>query len=171
MSTISSWRRRAVGLGLLLVPALALVAGCAKQRLLMPAPALYTSTPADLSQTTLESRKGPTTEVLYATDRQCQPDAGPDPYPPQRERFLRLGVAEVAIGPGSSVSATWEEIASQSASAKRDVPIEVSLRSVEDFGPLAESTIPFDPVREQAALPNVARIIAAARRLMGPPSH
>lgn len=34
-----------------------------------------------------------------------------------------------------------------------------------------EATIPFDPVREQAALPNVERIIAAARRLAEQPSH
>ncbi|MCA9284965.1 MAG: alpha/beta hydrolase [Phycisphaerales bacterium] len=162
----------AVGIRLLIASTVAVVLGCAKHRMLMPAPALYSSTSADLSQATLECRRGPTTEVLYATDRQYQPDRGSDPYPPERERFLRLGVAEVAIGPIPPEQATWDTIASQSGSTKRDLPIALSLASVDDFGPLAESTVPFDPVHFDPDVAEAGRRFAElVNRRLGEATH
>lgn len=127
-----------------------LFVGCAKPtNVFMDTPALYSTAGVTIDQVTVESKRTPAIEILYATDRTFDPDDPKGPYTAERDRYLRLGVARVRVG---EEGATWAEIAEASSELDRKKDLFMYLDEVEDFGPIADSVWSADPL---ASDPNV----------------
>lgn len=121
-----------------------LLTGCAKPtNVFMDTPALYSSAGVDIDRVTSETRRTPTMEILYATDRVYDADNPEEPYIAERDRYLRLGVAQVRLGEEET---TWSRLAEETSALDRRKEIRMYLDGVEDFGPLADSVWRHDPL-------------------------
>lgn len=129
----------------LIVPLL--LAGCAKPtNIFMDTPALYSSAGVDIDRVTASSKRTPMVEVLYATDRTYDPENPKEPYTAERDRYLRLGVAQIRIG---EEGATWPEIVESTSAMDRKKTLSMHLDGVEDFGPLHDTVWERDPLAQE----------------------
>jgi len=133
------------------------LSACKGPPALMPTPVIYHGLGEELSRGTVEARRDTTVEVLYATDRKYYPSQSPDPYPAERERFLGLGVATVSFGDEET---TWPGLV-ESTTEQRTTPIHMHLTSVDEFGPLDDSTIYFDPISQDPNIDEASRRYAS----------
>lgn len=140
--------------GALLVAASLALAACAGNRpgpnqlFLMPAPEVYDAGAIDPFIDNDPISRGVLPGVLYATDRK---PAEPDDrkyarYTHERGFALRLGLAETRLGIDEEI--TWEEARRVSLLKNRTTNYPIEVAAVEEFGILAETVRPFDPVPE-----------------------
>lgn len=74
--------------------------------------------------------------VLYATNRVPAPDGEAVPYLNERDTFLHLGIAEIAVGDGE---VNWESIRDIEELNASSESYPLSVQSITPFGPLEES--------------------------------
>lgn len=117
---------------------LLLVAGCAgKDRLLMPAPNLYTQPNAPELFTDLPNElQNSQIDLLYVTDRGHETDEnGGLAYGYERSRSVAFGSAIVSIEPTMS----WEALERASVERDRSTKLKLELTSIEELGRFPET--------------------------------
>lgn len=132
---------------LVLLCVLASAAGCGSREL-MPTPTLYLSPDEQPFAEVPEHFRAPTVDVLYVTDRRPETtEGGAFTYGSGRSLSMAFGSAVVALG----TDLTWEELVVLSRAEKRETPVEMTLRSVDELGcfpptPVAMVAMPERPI-------------------------
>ncbi len=130
--------RRACALGLLL--GLSLLAGCASNTPMMPAPKVYTPPQAKPLFTARQaSPRAPDIELVYVTDRAPRAaqaaanNADPEatlPYTAERSASMSYGTVRVGFGEGVD----WDTLAAQSVAAERSIDLDLKLGATTELG-------------------------------------
>ncbi len=130
--------KRSVALSLLL--ALTLLAGCASDTPMMPAPTVYTPPDArPLFSAPHESLRTPDIELVYITDRApraaqaTEQDADPEatlPYTAERSASMAFGTVRVRFGE----RVDWDTLAAQSVAAERSIDLDLKLGATTELG-------------------------------------
>jgi esterase/lipase superfamily enzyme len=110
---------------------------------LMPTPTLYRTSEEPLFKDLPPDRQTPYVDLIYVTDRapRTEPD-DPEPYTANRARSMAFGTLRVEIGEGVG----WSELASESASGIRTIPLEQRLGAVQELGRFPQIIYPLVPV-------------------------
>jgi esterase/lipase superfamily enzyme len=129
-----------------LLACVVLLAGCAESRELMPTPNLYIDEKATLFEALPEEYVSTQVELIYVTDRAPQTDeAGNLRYGHDRSSSLAVGTTVVDLGR----NATWEELVEASRSRSRFGDFRLRLVSIDEFGRLPPTPIPYQVIDGQ----------------------
>jgi len=128
--------------GALMVPLL--LGACATMHPpLMPTPTLYRTSEKPLFKDLPPDRQTPYIDLIYVTDRAPRTDPNdPEPYTANRARSMAFGTLRVEIGEGVG----WSELASESASGSRAVPLDQKLGDAQELGRFPQIIYPIVPV-------------------------
>jgi hypothetical protein len=109
----------------------------------MPTPTLYRTSEEPLFKDLPPDRQMPYVDLIYMTDRAPRTDPNdPEPYTANRARSMAFGTLRVEIGEGVG----WSELASESASGSRAVPLDQKLGDARELGRFPQITYPLVPV-------------------------
>ncbi len=127
---------------LVVLLALAVLAGCSTTRTLMPTPHLYSEGHEVLFEDLAPELQSSKVPVFYVTDRAPETDeAGQLKYGFQRSASIGYGEATVEIGEG----VTWQEVVAASRSRKREQRLGIELRQVRELGRTPSTPYPIVP--------------------------
>lgn len=129
-----------------LLASILLLGGCAESRELMPTPNLYTDETVTLFEALPEEYASTQVELIYVTDRAPETDkAGNLRYGHDRSNSLAVGTTVVDLGR----NATWEELVEASRSRSRFGDFRLRLVSIDEFGRLPPTPIPYQVIDGQ----------------------
>jgi esterase/lipase superfamily enzyme len=157
------WHRM---VGTLIVPLL--LGACATTHPLMPTPTLYRMSEEPLFKDLPPDRQKPYVDLIYMTDRAPRTDPNdPEPYTADRARSMAFGTLRVDIGDGIR----WSDLASESTSGSRTIPLELKLGAAQELGRFPQIIYPLVPVpggitRDPAMLEVHERASAAFKALL-----
>ncbi|MDH3593596.1 MAG: alpha/beta hydrolase [Rhodospirillales bacterium] len=132
---------------LLFLACMALVAGCAESRKLMPTPSLYADETAPLFGDLAPELTSTQVELIYVTDRAPETDEeGNLHYGFNRSKSLAVGTTVVDLGQ----NATWEELVAASIALRRFGEFELRMVSTTELARLPPTPMPVQVIDGQA---------------------
>ena len=127
---------------LALLAAIGLLGGCSSTVRLMPTPTLFTSGDPELFDAGGGAGRDTTIEVMYATNRLPVGTGAARHYTRMRSDQLRLGVATLKVGDGTT---SWESLQAMSTSDVEGERPVISLQAVREMAVLGDGTQAPDP--------------------------
>ncbi len=120
-----------------LLAAIGLLAGCSSTTRLMPTPTLHTSGASQQFDAGDEAGRDTSIEVLYATNRMPVGSVDARHYTRMRSDQLRLGVARLRVGDGTT---SWESLQAMSTSVVEGERPVIALQAVREMAVLGDDT-------------------------------
>ncbi len=126
----------------LLLAAIWLLGGCSSTVRLMPTPAMFTSGDPGVFEAGVDTGQSTTIEVLYATNRLPVGLPNARHYANVRSNQLRLGVATLQVGDGTT---TWDELYAMSTSVVEGERPTITLQNTREMAVLDDGAQPPGP--------------------------
>ena len=126
----------------LLLAAIWLLGGCSSTVRLMPTPAMFTSGDPGVFEAGVDTGQSTTIEVLYATNRLPVGLPNARHYANVRSNQLRLGVATLQVGDGTT---TWDELYAMSTSVVEGERPTITLQNTREMAVLDDGEQPPGP--------------------------